>query len=370
MKTRAAVLEEGATRFEIRELEVDEPGPGEVHVKFAASGLCHSDLHLLDGDIVPRFPIVAGHEGAGVVEAVGSGVTKVAVGDHVVCSFIPACGKCRWCCTGHSNLCNNGAYLVHGTSFDGTFRYHGPDGTDYGSFSMLGSLSERATLSELSVVKIDEWLPLTVAALVGCGVPTGWGTAVNAAAVKAGDTVVIYGIGGVGINAVQGASAAGARFVVVVDPVQFKLDTAMKMGATHAFADPREAAVKVNELTWGEGADQALVTVGVVDSEVITDAFNVLGKCGTLVVTGQAHPDKLTIQVPSAHLVRYEKVIRGSQYGSCNPHYDIVKLLRMYDQGVLKLDELVTQTYTLDQVNDMVQDLRDGRLIRGVVEFP
>jgi NDMA-dependent alcohol dehydrogenase len=369
MKTRAAVLEEGSTCFKIMELEVPPPGPGEVHVKFVASGLCHSDLHLLDGDIVPRFPIVAGHEGAGIVEEVGPGVTKVKVGDHVVCSFIPACGNCRWCATGHSNLCNNGAYLVNGTSFDGTFRYHGVDGREYGSFSMLGTFSERATLSELSVVKVDEWLPLDIAVLVGCGVPTGWGTAVNAGGVKAGDTAVIYGIGGVGINAVQGAVAAGARFVVVVDPVQFKLDTAMKMGATHAFTNPKEAGEKVNELTWGEGADQALVTVGVVDQEVITDAFNVLGKCGTLVVTGQAHPDKLTINLPSAHLVRYEKVVRGSQYGSCNPQYDIVKLLRMYSQGVLKLDELVTKTYRLDDINEMVQDLRDGKLIRGVIDF-
>src|SRR4051794_37651848 len=264
MKTRAAVLEAGSTRFEIKELEVPPPGPGEVHVKFVASGLCHSDLHLLDGDIVPRFPIVAGHEGAGIVEEVGPGVTKAKVGDHVVCSFIPACGNCRWCSTGHSNLCNNGAYLVNGTSFDGSFRYRGLDGREYGSFSMLGTFSERATLSELSVVKVDEWLPLNIAALVGCGVPTGWGTAINAGGVKDGDTAIIYGIGGVGINAVQGAAAAGARFVVVVDPVQFKLDTAMKMGATHAFTDPKEAGEKVNELTWGEGADQALVTVGVV----------------------------------------------------------------------------------------------------------
>ncbi len=368
MKTRAAVLEEGSTRFEIKELDVDPPGPGEVHVKFVAAGLCHSDLHLIDGDIVPRFPIVAGHEGSGIVEEVGPGVTKVKPGDHVVCSFIPACGRCRYCATGRSNMCDNGATLVSGTAFDGTFRYHG-EGKDYGSFSMLGTFSERATLSELSVVKIDDWLALDVAVLVGCGVPTGWGTAVNAGGVTAGDTVIIYGIGGVGINAVQGAVASGAKFVVVVDPVQFKLDTALKFGATHAFTDAKAAGEKVNELTWGQGADQALVTVGVVDEEVIADAFSAIGKGGTLVVTGQAHPGKLTVQVPSAEMVRYEKVIRGSQYGSCNPQYDIIKLLRMYDSGQLKLDELITKYYTLDEVNDMVDDLRDGKLIRGAIRF-
>jgi S-(hydroxymethyl)glutathione dehydrogenase/alcohol dehydrogenase len=370
LKTRAAVLEEGSTTFEIRELDVPPPGVGEVHVRFVAAGLCHSDLHLIDGDITPRFPIVAGHEGAGIVEEVGVGVTRVKPGDHVVCSFIPACGTCRYCATGHSNLCNNGAFLVNGTSFDGSFRYHDSEGREYGSFSMLGTFSERATLSELSVVKVDEWLRLDVAVLVGCGVPTGWGTAVTAGGVRAGDTVIIYGIGGVGINAVQAAAFAGAKFVVVVDPVQFKLDTALRLGATHAFTDAKEAGAKVTELTWGEGADQALVTVGVVDEQVIADAFAAIGKGGTLVVTGQAHPDKLTIQVPSAQLVRYEKVIRGSQYGSLNPQHDIVKLLRMYDAGHLKLDELVTKYYALDEVNDVVQDLRDGKLIRGVIRFP
>lgn len=368
MKTRAAVLEEGSTRFEIRELDVDPPGPGEVHVKFVAAGLCHSDLHLIDGDIVPRFPIVAGHEGSGIVEEVGPGVTKVKPGDHVVCSFIPACGRCRYCANGRSNMCDNGAHLVKGNAFDGSFRYHA-DGVDYGSFSMLGTFSERATLSELSVVKIDEWLPLDVAVLVGCGVPTGWGTAVNAGGVTAGDTVVIYGIGGVGINAVQAAASSGAKYVIAVDPVQFKLDTALKFGATHVFTDAREAAAKVNELTWGQGADQALVTVGVVDEKVIADAFAIIGKGGTLVVTGQAHPDKLTIHVPSAEIVRYEKVIRGSQYGSCNPQWDIVKLLRMYDCGALKLDELITKYYTLDEINDAVDDLKAGKLIRGAIRF-
>lgn len=369
MKTRAAVLEEGSTRFEIRELEVDPPGVGEVHVKFVAAGLCHSDLHLIDGDIVPRFPIVAGHEGSGIVEEVGPGVTRVKPGDHVVCSFIPACGRCRYCATGRSNMCDNGAHLVKGNSFDGTFRYHGDDGREYGSFSMLGTFSERATLSELSVVKIDDWLPLDVAVLVGCGVPTGWGTAINAGGVTVGDTVVIYGIGGVGINSVQAAVSAGAKYVVVVDPIRFKLDTALEFGATHAFSNAKEAADKVNELTWGQGADQALVTVGVVDENVIADAFAVIGKGGTLVVTGQAHPEKLSVQVPSAELVRYEKVIRGSQYGSCNPQWDIVRLLRLYDAGQLKLDELITKYYTLDEVNDMVDDLRAGVLIRGAIRF-
>jgi NDMA-dependent alcohol dehydrogenase len=367
-KTRAAVLEEGSKAFEIVELDVDEPGVGEVHVKYVAAGLCHSDLHLLDGDIIPRFPIVAGHEGAGVIEAVGPGVTRLQPGDHVVCSFIPSCGTCRYCATGHSNLCDLSAHLVKGNLPDGTFRFH-RDGKDYGGLCMLGTFSERATVPQASVVKVDDWLPLKTAVLVGCGVPTGWGTAVNAGGVRAGDTTLIYGIGGVGINAVQGAVHSGAKYVVVVDPVEFKRETALAFGATHAFASAAEAAVKVNELTWGQGADQALITVGVVDDTVVRNAFDAVGKTGTVVITGQSHPDAVTIQIPSALLVRSEKVIRGAQFGSSNPQYDVVKLLRMYDAGQLKLDELITKRYTLDQVNEGYQDMRDGTIIRGVIDF-
>ncbi len=366
--SRAAVLREGSDRFEIIELDVDEPGEGEVHVKYVAAGLCHSDLHLIDGHIVPRFPIVGGHEASGVVEAIGIGVTRVKVGDHVVCSFVPSCGTCRYCATGHQNLCDLSAHLMRGEMADGTFRFH-KDGTDYGALCMLGAFSERATVSQHSVVKIDDWLPLDVAVLAGCGVPTGWGTAVHTGAVKQGDTTVIYGAGGIGMNAVQGAAYSGARFVIVIDPVEFKREKALEFGATHVFADPHEAWAKINELTWGQLADQALVTVGEVDEEVITNAFNAVGKTGTVVVTGQAHPDAKTIQIPSALLVRSEKVIRGSQFGSSNPQYDIVKLLRLYDAGKLKLDELITKRYTLDQVNDGYQDLRDGRIIRGVITF-
>ena len=367
-KTKAAVLEQGAKKFEIMELDVDEPGEGEVRIRYAAAGLCHSDLHLIDGDIIPRFPIVAGHEGAGIVEAVGPGVIRVQEGDHVVCSFIPSCGSCRYCATGRSNLCNLGVHLMKGEFPDGTFRAH-KDGRDIGQLCILGTFAERATVSQYSLVKVDDWLPLKTAVLVGCGVPTGWGTAVNAGGVRVGDTAVIYGIGGVGINALQGAVHSGAKYVIAVDPVEFKRETALQFGATHAFASAEEAAPKINELTWGQGADQALVTVGVVDDSVVRSAFDAVGKGGTVVITGQAHPEAVTIQIPSALLVRDEKVIRGSQFGSSNPQYDIVKLLRLYDAGKLKLDELITKRYTLEQVNEGYQDLRDGKIIRGVIDL-
>jgi len=366
--TRAAVLHEGSTEFEIVELDVDEPGYGEVHVKFVAAGLCHSDLHSVDGILTPRRPIIMGHEGSGVVEAVGPGVTKVAVGDHVVCSFVPVCGTCRSCATGHSSLCDLGAHAVSGDQPDGTFRAH-RNGIDYGQLCMLGTFSERATVNQHSVVKIDPWIPLEVAVLVGCGVPTGWGSAVAAGSVRAGDTTVIYGAGGIGMNAVQGAAYAGARYVVVVDPVEFKREVALKFGATHVFADAAEAAEKVNELTWGHGADQSVVTVGVLDNAVIGNALNVVGKNGTCVVTSLAGNEDINVHLASAALTKYERVLRGAMFGSLNPMYDIVKLLRLYNEGKVKLDELCTRSYTLNQINQGYADLVAGELIRGRILF-
>ncbi|MBK0869666.1 NDMA-dependent alcohol dehydrogenase [Saccharopolyspora sp. HNM0986] len=366
MKTKAAVLTEPSRPFEVLELDLDGPGPGEVLIKYTAAGLCHSDLHLTDGDLPPRFPIVGGHEGAGIIEEVGPGVTKVAPGDHVVCSFIPNCGTCRYCSTGRQSICDMGATILQGSMPDGSFRFHGRDG-DYGAMCMLGTFSERATISQHSVVKVDDWLPLETAVLVGCGVPSGWGTAVYAGGVQAGDTVVVYGIGGLGVNAVQGAVQAGAKYIVVVDPVEFKRQTAMKFGATHAFADADEAKEKVNELTWGQGADQALILVGTVDETVVQQATSTIGKGGTVVITGLADPQKLTVQLSGTELTLQQKTIKGTLFGSANPQYDIVKMLRLYDAGQLKLDELITTRYTLDQVNEGYQDLRDGKNIRGVV---
>jgi alcohol dehydrogenase (nicotinoprotein) len=232
---------------------------------------------------------------------------------------------------------------------------------------MLGTFAEYATISQHSLVKVDESLNLETAVLVGCGVPTGWGTAVYAGNVRAGDTVVIYGIGGIGINSVQGAVHAGAKNVVVVDPLELKRSTALEFGATHAFASAAEAAAAVVEMTRGQMADQALVTVGVVDEDVVSAAFDVVGKGGTVVVTGLANPAKLTVHVSGGVLTLFEKTIKGSLFGSGNPQRDIVKMLDLYQAGQLKLDELVTTKYTLDQVNQGYADLVAGKNIRGVL---
>ncbi len=369
MKITAAVLFEAHKPFEIIELDMDGPGPGEVLIKYVAAGLCHSDLHLLDGDLPPRFPIVGGHEGSGIIEEVGPGVTKVKPGDHVVCSFIPNCGTCRYCSTGRQSLCDMGATILEGSMTDGTFRRRDSKGTEFGAMCMLGTFADRATISQHSVVKVDDWLPLEVAVLVGCGVPSGWGTAVYAGGVRAGDSVIIYGIGGLGINAVQGAVHSGAKHVIVVDPLEFKRNQALKFGATHAFADYASAQEKLTELTWGQGADQALILVGTVDEEVVQAATAAIGKGGTVVITGLADPSALTVHVSGTDLTLNEKTIKGTLFGSANPQYDIVRLLRLYDAGQLKLDELITTTYSLEQVNEGYQDLRDGKNMRGVIHF-
>jgi alcohol dehydrogenase (nicotinoprotein) len=368
MKTRAAVLRATGQDFEITELDLDPPKAGEVLIRYVAAGLCHSDEHLRHGDIVPRFPIVGGHEGAGIIEEVGPGVTRLAPGDHVICSFLPVCGHCRWCSTGKSNLCDLGANLLTGCQVDGTYRFHA-DGEDFGGMCMLGTFSELGTISEHSVVKVDQDVPLDKVVLIGCGVPTGFGSAVHAAQTEPGDTIAIYGIGGIGINAVQGAALAGARNVVAIDPLPNKREMAEKLGATHSAENAEQAQQLITELTRGVGADKAIVTVGVVDSEVVTNAFNAIRKGGTVVVTGLADPTKNTIELPGAILTLFEKRVQGSLFGSGDPFHDIPRMVELYQSGDLKLDELITSTYTLDQINQGYQDLLDGKNVRGVIVY-
>ena len=368
MRTKAAILRRAGQDFEVTEIDLDGPKAGEVLIKFVAAGLCHSDEHLRPGDIVPRFPIVGGHEGAGIIEEVGPGVTRLAPGDHVICSFLPVCGHCRFCATRKSSLCDLGINLLNGCMPDGTYRFHA-GGEDIGGMCMLGTFAERATISEHSAVKVDPDLPLDKVVLIGCGVPTGFGSAVHAAATEPGDTIAIYGIGGIGINAVQGAALAGARIVIAIDPLANKREMAEKLGATHSAETAEQAQQLITELTRGVGVDKAIVTVGVVDSEVVTNAFNAIRNGGTVVVTGLADPTKNTIELPGAILTLFEKRIQGSLFGSGDPFHDIPRMVELYQSGDLKLDELITTTYTLDQVNQGYQDLLDGKNIRGVIRY-
>lgn len=366
MKTKAAILRDVHQPFDIVELDLDGPREGEVLIKYVAAGLCHSDEHLRHGDIVPRFPIVAGHEGAGIIEEVGPGVTRLKPGDHVICSFLPVCGSCRWCASGKTNICDWGATILDGCMPDGSYRFH-LDGQDLGAMCMIGTFAERATIRQESCIKVADDVPLDKAVLIGCGVPTGFGSAVHAAETEVGDTIAIYGVGGIGINAVQGAALAGAANVVAIDPLANKREAAEQLGATHSAATAEEAHELIQQLTHGVGADKAIVTVGVVDSEVTTNAFHAIRKGGTVVITGLADPTKNTIELPGALLTLFEKRIQGSLFGSGDPYKDIPRLVNMYQSGQLKLDELITNTYTLDDVNKGYEDLLNGVNVRGVI---
>ena len=364
LTTRAAICREARRPWEITELRLDEPKANEVRIKFYAAGLCHSDDHIQKGDAPMRMPVVGGHEGAGVVDAVGEDVTRVAVGDHVVCSFIPACGKCRYCSTGHQNLCNEGKNAGTGMFSDGTFRFHDDGGEDFGGLCVLGTFSQFAVVSEWSCIRIPPDIPFEVAALVGCGVPTGWGSAVYAAGVRAGQTVVVYGSGGVGSNAVQGARYAGGKNVVVVDPVEFKRDMAKVFGATHTFADAKRAHEFVVDTTHGQLADHAIITVGILHDEVIQSAIEVVGKTGQVTITAVGNA---SVHVHAGMLIGYQRRVQGAIFGGCNPLYDVPRLLGLYRSGDLKLDELITRRYGLDEVNQGYQDMLDGKNIRGVI---
>jgi NDMA-dependent alcohol dehydrogenase len=365
--TRAAIARAPHVGWELTELRLDPPRDHEVRVKFYAAGLCHSDHHITEGDALVRLPVVGGHEGAGVVESVGPHVRRVKPGDRVVCSYIPACGKCRSCSTGHQNMCDEGKNAGTGMFPDGTFRFHDDNGADLGGFCTLGTFSQYAVVSEWACINLPDDISFEIGSLVGCGVPTGWGSAVHAAGVRAGDTVVIYGAGGVGSNAVQGARYAGAKNVVVVDPVEFKRDMAKVFGATHTFADAEQAQAFVVDATYGQLADHAICTPGVLTEEIITAAARVTGKGGKVTITAVGKATEKAVHVHAGMLIGYQRQLRGALFGDCNPLYDVPRLLGLYRSGDLKLDELITRRYRLDEVNQAYQDMLDGKNIRGVI---
>ena len=381
MKTRAAILWEPHTDWSVEDIELDPPKKGELLVKMTAAGLCHSDEHMVTGDMVidpeiaeafglNQFPVVGGHEGAGVVEEVGPEVTGFEVGDHVVFSFIPSCGKCPSCSTGKQQLCELGAFLLGGKQLtDLTSRHHSKDGKDLGTMVALGTFAEHTVVSQDSAVKIEKYIPLEKAVLVGCGVTTGWGSATYAAQVQSGETVVVIGVGGIGMSAVQGAAMAGARFVVAVDPIEWKRDKALTLGATHAVASMEDAQPLLQEITWGAMADKAILCVGLADGSQIAPMMALVKKAGRAVVTAVANMMANDVQLNLFEFAMQRKELVGCIFGNANPRYDIPRLLHLYMDGKLKLDEMVTKEYSLDEINQGYQDLRDGKNIRGVIRF-
>ena len=366
MQVRGAVATEVGKPWSIEEMELDDPRDNEVRVRVVASGVCHSDYHLVTGDQVQPLPLVGGHEGAGIVESVGPGVTRVRVGDHIATSFIPGCGRCPWCSRGMQYLCDTGADMAAGMLLDGTPRFHLQEGKGIGAMQRLGTFANWMVIQENQAIRIDKDLPLDRACLVACSVTTGWGTAVHAAGVRPGDTVLVVGIGGVGINAVQGARLAGATNIIAVDTEPRKTELAKQFGATYSTTSLERAVAEIEGLTNGQGADSAIVTVGVVTDTVISGAFNAIRKAGVCVVVS------VGIQAPGIginpfELTVYAKTLRGALFGNSNPTGDIPRLLSLYRKGQLKLDELVTKTYPTDGVNEAYADMLDGNNLRGVI---
>ena len=371
MKTRSAVLHAQPGEYEVTELDLDGPRRGELLVKMAAAGLCHTDDHVAVGDSPAlRLPIAGGHEGAGVVVGVGPETPGFSEGDHVVLSFIAVCGQCRMCSTGRQNLCDLGGRLFMGARLDDptSFRlsYRGQPVVQH---SGVSALSEYTVIDARSAVKIDRALPLDKAALVSCGVATGWGSVTNMSDAQPGDVLIVMGVGGVGINSVQAARAIGARAVIAVDPVEFKRETALQFGATHVTDTMKEATALAQSMTNGQGADATILTVGVVTGEHIAEAVASVRKAGTVVLTGTGGMRQAGIPINPTMFTVFQKRLQGALFGGCNPRWDIPNLLAQYTAGTLRLDELVTRTYPLDQVAQGYADMRNGQNIRGLVRF-
>jgi NDMA-dependent alcohol dehydrogenase len=382
MRSRAAILHDVGGPWSVEDFELDQPRAGEVLVEMAAAGLCHSDEHILNGDmsasnevmeaygLPSMFPMIGGHEGSGVVVEVGEGVTGFAPGDHVVTSFVAVCGQCRWCNAGMEYICDMGAQvMIPGMPTDGTFRHHTADGRQLGHLSKVGAFSKHTVVSTDSIVKIDPHLPLVPMALLSCGVPTGYGSAENRAKVRTGDTVVVIGVGGIGTAAIQGARINGAAQIIAVDPVDFKQKSAMRFGATHTAASAAEALDVVRDLTRGVMADSVVVSPSLISGEDVQAALSLTRKGGTCVLTGMTKQTTSSVAMNLQEFILWNKNLVGTVYGSCNPRVDIARFIRLYEAGLLQLDEMITRRYRLDDINEGYRDLLNGEIIRGVIDF-
>ena len=363
------------------EIDIDPPHSREVRVTMVWAGMCHSDEHLRHGGIgappdvlellgvTSMFPIVGGHEGAGIVTEVGPNVTQVAEGDHVAMSFIPSCGICFWCASGRQNLCDLGLATLAGPMIsDGTYRYR-LDGAPLNRMAQLGTFAEEVVCHENSLVRIEPWQDMRAAALISCGIATGFGSAVDRAKVRPGETVVVAGCGGVGSGAIQGARIAGARHVVAVDPVPWKLERATAIGATHTAPTLLDAQFMLPELTSGRNADVVILTPGELSGDLVAAASACGSKDARIVVTAIAPFDQMDVQLNLFTLAMFNQSLLGTVFGSQSPRVQVPNLLRLYETGQLKVDELVSAEYGLNEVQQGYEDQAAGTLVRGVVGF-
>jgi NDMA-dependent alcohol dehydrogenase len=367
MKTTAAILWEVGRPWSVEEIELDPPRGGEVLIEMKAAGMCHTDDHFVTGDLTWDLPLVGGHEGAGVVVETGPNVTRLAVGDRVILNFMPICGRCPPCASGNSRLCDRGEAMGTGLQIsDGTSRHHAR-GQDLRVLCCIGTFGHHTVAHEDSCIPFEDDIPFELACLMSCGVVTGWGSAVKVAEVRPGDTMAVVGVGGLGCNAVQGARLAGARHIVAIDPVSFKLEKAKELGATHTAPSMAEALELVTELTDGRMCSSVVMTMGVGDGSIIADAMALTAKMGRVVVTN-AHPEhENSININLADLTLMEKQLVGTAFGGGSARSDIPMLLDLHRQGQLDLQGLVTRTYPLEQVNQGYSDLKEGKNIRGVL---
>jgi S-(hydroxymethyl)glutathione dehydrogenase/alcohol dehydrogenase len=364
--TKAAVLPGVDQKLEVHEnVEVAGPQAGEVRIKVVASGVCHSDLSVQNGTIPLGTPIVLGHEGAGIVEEIGDGVTTLAVGDHVVLSFVPACGECYFCKHDQGFLCEKGAMAAAGGLLDGSTRLSS-EGSPLHQMAMLGTFSESTIVPEISCVKIDDDIPLKLAALIGCGVLTGVGAALNTADIREGDTVVVIGCGGVGLNVIQGARIAGATKIIAVDMFDSKLEMAKEFGATDVInAGEGDPSAKVAALNEGRGADVAFEVIGL--GPTIEQAINSVRQGGEVILVGVPRLDVMLNLNPAFTFLYTAKTIKGCWYGSANVRKDVPRLLELWKKGDLKLEELISREITVHDINEAFDAMQAGEVARSVI---
>ena len=360
MQAKAAILRGPGTPLAVETVIVDEPGPGQVRVKLSACGLCHTDLSVLQSVLPQADPLVLGHEGAAIVEAVGPGVTNVVPGDHVILSWRSQCGYCEMCQVGWPALCTNIQYPKERPTLRGS-------GTQINQMVGIGSFGSYQIAHESAAVPIDKDIPFPQAALVGCGVTTGVGAAINTAKVQPGTTAAIFGAGGVGLNVIQGCAIAGATTIIAVDLLDFKLDLAKEFGATHTInASQDDPVAKIKELTGGHGAHYAFEAIGLVEQPFI-QSIQCTRPRGISVWVGHApHGTPVTIDARDLML---EKTIIGSMYGSSQPMVTFPRLLDLYKSGKLKLDELISRTYPVEQINEAFEALGNGEVARSTLSF-
>jgi Zn-dependent alcohol dehydrogenase len=364
-RAKAVVAREIGKPPTVEEIEVEAPRHGEVTLRLAACGVCHSDLSMTNGTLTYPLPMVLGHEGAGVVTAVGEGASRYAVGDHVVSSFVSMCGRCHYCQTGRPQLCLQSLQALY-TLPDGSVRTRDAAGGSLNVFSGCGVMAEYATLHSDNLVKIDRQMPLDRAALISCGVMTGVGAVVNTARVTAGSIAVVFGCGGVGLNAIQGCAIAGAGMIVAVDTSDVKLELAKTFGATHTFNVTGQENVGKALYKLTGGADYAFDCVGM--AKISEQAWGLLRRGGTAVIVGLAGP-KEQISLNAQQVAHSEKTLTGSYYGSARPAQDFPRLIGLYRSGRLKLDQLITRTYRIEEAPQAFVDLAAGGEGRGVIVF-